>query len=95
MKNQSHLRIPQKSAICRRHCHHEWKCFWTPLTAYNATSGKFVLIINAKKTEVMCIGPECEFFVDDVKLKNVERFKYLESYVNRACNLKAEITARI
>ena len=27
--------------------------------------------------------------------KNVERFKYLGSYVNRNCNLNAEITARI
>ena len=43
----------------------------------------------------MCIGPDCLFFIDDVKLKNVELFKYLGSYVNRACNLKAEITARI
>ena len=67
----------------------------TLLTEYNVTSRKFGLKINAIKTEVMCIGPECDFFVDDVKLKIVERFKYLGSYVNRACNLKAEITARI
>ena len=43
----------------------------------------------------MCIGPVCDFFVGRCKLKNVERFKYLGSYVNQACNLKAEITARI
>ena len=65
----------------------------TLLTEYNVTSRKFGLTINAIKSEVMCIGPD--FFVDDVKLKIVERFKYLGSYVNRACNLKAEITARI
>ena len=67
----------------------------TLLTAYNITSQKFGQKINAKKTEVMCTGPDCDFFVDDIKLKNVERFKYLGSYVNQACNLKAEITARI
>ena len=67
----------------------------TLLTAYHITSRKFGLQINAKKTEVMCIGPVCDFFVDHVKLKTVERFKYLGSYVNQACNLKAEITARI
>ena len=60
----------------------------TLLTAYNVTSRKFGLKINAKKTEVMCLGPVCDFFVDDVKLKIVERFKYLGSYVNQACNLK-------
>ena len=43
----------------------------------------------------MCIGPNYDFFVDVVKLNNVERFKYLGSYVNQAYNLKAEITARI
>ena len=43
----------------------------------------------------MCIGPVCDFFVGHVKLKIVERFKYLGSYVNQACNLKAEIIARI
>ena len=68
----------------------------TLLTAYNITSKKFGLKINAKKTEVMCIGSEHDFYVDDVKLKNVERFKYLGNvYVNRPCNLKPEITARI
>ena len=43
----------------------------------------------------MCLGPESDFFVDDIKLKNVDRFKYLGSFVNQACNLKTEITARI
>ena len=43
----------------------------------------------------MPIGPESDFFVDDIKLKNVDRFKYLGSFVNQACNLKTEITARI
>ena len=43
----------------------------------------------------MCIGPDYDFFVDDFKLKNVERFKYLGSYVNRNCNLNPKITARI
>lgn len=67
----------------------------TLLSSYNETSKRLGLRINAKKTEVMCIGPESDFFVDEIKLKNVERFKYLGSYMNRACNLKAEITARI
>ena len=48
-----------------------------------------------KKTEAMCLGPESDLFVDGIKLKNVDRFKYLGSFVNQACNLKTEITARI
>ena len=60
----------------------------TLLTEYNVTSRKFGLKINAIKTEVMCIGPD--FFVDDVKLKIVERFKYLGSYVNRPCRISKQ-----
>ena len=68
----------------------------TLLTCYNDASKRFGLKVNAKKTEAMCLGPESDFgFVYDIKLKNVDRFKYLGSYVNQACNLKTEITARI
>ena len=43
----------------------------------------------------MCLGPESDFFVDDIKLKNADRLKYLGSFANQACNLKTEITASI
>ena len=43
----------------------------------------------------MYLGPEVDFFVDDIKLKNADRLKYLGSFVNQACNLKKEITASI
>ena len=48
-----------------------------------------------KKTEAMYLGPESDFFVDDIKLKNADRLKYLGSFVNQAPNLKREITASI
>ena len=67
----------------------------TLLTCYNDPSKRFGLKVNAKKTEAMCLGPESDFFVVDIQLKNVDRFKYLGSFVNQACNLKTEITARI
>ncbi|XP_044169409.1 tyrosine-protein kinase-like otk [Acropora millepora] len=43
----------------------------------------------------MYLGPESDFFVDDIKLKNADRLKYLGSFVNQAPNLKTEITASI
>ena len=43
----------------------------------------------------MCIGPEAEFFIDQTKLKNVNSFKYLGSYVTNDCSMKEELTARI
>ena len=51
------------------------------LTAYNDLARKMGLCINTTKTETMCIGPEAEFFIDQTKLKNVNSFKYLGSYV--------------
>ena len=67
--------------------------FQTLLTCYNDASKRFGVKVNAKKTEAMCLGPESDFFLDDIKLKNVDRFKYLGGFVNQA--LKTEITARI
>ena len=67
----------------------------TLLTCYNDASKRFGLKINAKETEAMCLGPESDFFVDDIKLKNADRLKYLGSFANQACNLKTEITASI
>lgn len=43
--------------------------FQTLLTVYNVASQKFGLKINTKKAEVMCIGPDYDFFVDDFRLK--------------------------
>ena len=42
----------------------------TLLTCYNDASKRFGLKVNAKKTEAMYLGPESDFFVDDIKLKN-------------------------
>ena len=64
----------------------------TLLTCYNGASKRFS---QCQKTEAMCLGPESDFFVDDIMLKNVDRLKYLGSFVKQACNLKTEITASI
>ena len=40
-------------------------------------------------------GPEVDFFVDGKLLKNVNRFKYLGSFVTSDCSMKVEITTRI
>ena len=60
----------------------------TLLTCYSDASKRFGLKVNAKKTEAMCLGPESDFFVDDIKLKNVDRLKYPGSFVNQACNFE-------
>ena len=65
------------------------------LTAYNDLARKMGLCINTKKTETMCIGPEAEFFIDQTKLKNANRFKYPGSYVTNDCLMKEELTACI
>ena len=65
------------------------------LDAYNAAAKRFGLRINAGKTEVMCMGPEVIFFVDEIPLKNVDRFKYLGSFVTKDCKLQVELTSRI
>ena len=43
----------------------------------------------------MCIGPEAEFFINQTKLKNVNSFKHLGSYVTNDSSIKEEPTARI
>ena len=65
------------------------------LDAYNAAAKRFGLRINAGKTEVMCMGPEVIFFVDEIPLKNVDCFKYLGSFVTKDCKLQVELTSRI
>lgn len=65
------------------------------LTAYNELAKKMGLSINIAKTEALCIGPEHDFFIDGVALKNVKRFKYLGSYVSSDCSVREEITSRI
>ena len=65
------------------------------LDAYNAASKRFGLRINAGKTEVLCMGPEIVFFVDETPLNNVDRFKYLDSFVSKGCKMKVELTSRI
>ena len=67
----------------------------TLLTAYNNMAKRMGLFINIKKTESMCIGPEVTFFIDDVPIKNVSRFKYLGSIVTSDCSMNAELVARI
>ena len=57
------------------------------LDAYNAASKRFDLRINAGKTEVLCMGPEIVFFVDETPLNNVDRFKYLGSFVSKDCKI--------
>ena len=65
------------------------------LTRYHLTAKRFGLQINAKKTEVMCLGPECDFFIDGTKLKCTDRFKYLGSILSKESNLKDELITRI
>lgn len=45
------------------------------------------LRIKIKKTETKRVGEKVDFFIDEHKLKNVERFKYLGSYVKLKSNL--------
>ena len=65
------------------------------LTAYNALARKMGICINTTKTETMCIGTEAEFFIKQTKLKNVNSFKYLGSYVTNDSSIKEELTACI
>ena len=53
------------------------------------------LRINIKKAETMSVGEQLDFYIDEHKLKRVDRFKYLGSYVTKDCKLDDEITARI
>ena len=50
---------------------------------------------NTKKTETMSVSEQLDFFIDGHKLKEVERFKCLGSYVTKNCKLDEEITGRI
>ena len=52
------------------------------------------LRINTSKTETVCIGTNADFFIDDTKLANVTRFKYLGSYVTNDCSMKEELASR-
>ena len=65
------------------------------LTSYHLAAKRFGLQINAKKTEVMCLGPECDFFIDETKLKCTDRFNYLGSILSKETNLKDELIKRI
>lgn len=65
------------------------------LNAYNIASKRMGLTINANKTEIMCLGPDTDFLIDEVKLNNVDRFKYLGSLVSKDCTMKEELITRI
>ena len=43
----------------------------------------------------MCLGPECDSFIDETKLKCIDRFKYLGSKLSKESNLKDELITRI
>ena len=53
------------------------------------------LCINTVKTETMCIGVPAEFFIDGTKLANVNRFKYLRSYVSSDCSMTKKLVSCI
>ena len=59
------------------------------LSAYSNLSLKMGLTINIKKTETMSVGEQLDFYIDEHKLKRVDRFKYLGSYVIKDCKLDA------
>ena len=65
------------------------------LASYYLAAKRFCLQINAEKTEVMYLGPECDFFIGETKLASINRFKYLGSILSKESNLKDELTARI
>ena len=65
------------------------------LTEHNSLARQMGLRINTSKTETMCIGKNAYFFIDDTKLANVTRFKYLGSYVTNDCAMKEELASRI
>ena len=52
------------------------------------------LSISITETETMCIVLDAEFFIDGEKLKNIKRFKCLDSYVLEDCSMEEELTAR-
>ena len=61
------------------------------LKNYHLAAKRFGLQINAKKTKVMRLGPGCDYFIDETKLKCTDRFKYLGSKLSKESNLKDEL----
>ena len=51
--------------------------------------------IKTSRKQTMRRDEQVDFFIDGYKLKRVELFKYLRSYVTKDCKLDKEITARI
>lgn len=43
----------------------------------------------------MTVGEQIDCYIDGYKLKRVDRFKYLGSYVTKDCKVDVEISARI
>ncbi|GFR65703.1 endonuclease-reverse transcriptase [Elysia marginata] len=63
-------------------------------------SRKKGLELNSKKTEVMVISrkqepPKCDIFINDAKLKQQDKFKYLATIITSDSRNKNEIAARI
>ena len=52
------------------------------------------LRINIKKTEIMSVDEQLDFYIDGHKLERVDRFKNLGSYVTKDSKLDEEIAAR-
>ncbi|GFO41176.1 endonuclease-reverse transcriptase [Plakobranchus ocellatus] len=62
-------------------------------------SRKKGLELNSKKTEVMVISrkqesPKCDIFINKVKLKQIEKFKYLGTIISNDGKTNREISAR-
>ncbi|GFN84653.1 endonuclease-reverse transcriptase [Plakobranchus ocellatus] len=62
-------------------------------------SRKKGLELNSKKTEVMVISrkqesPKCDIFINKVKLKQTEKFKYLGTIISNDGKTNREISAR-
>ncbi|GFO08077.1 RNA-directed DNA polymerase from mobile element jockey [Plakobranchus ocellatus] len=62
-------------------------------------SRKKGLELNSKKTEVMVISskqesPKCDIFINKVKLKQTEKFKYLRTIISNNGKTNREISAR-
>ncbi|GFN92238.1 endonuclease-reverse transcriptase [Plakobranchus ocellatus] len=62
-------------------------------------SRKKGLELNSKKTEVMVISrkqesPKCDIFINKVKLKQTEKFKYLGTIISSGGKTNREISAR-